>query len=39
MYYEAVRHMKTDVSRIAKNTGFNEEDISRIKNFYFYAKA
>ena len=35
MYYEAVRHMKTDVSRIAKNTGINEEDISLIKDFIF----
>lgn len=37
-YYESVRHMKTDVSRIAKNTGFSENDISQIKDFIFMQK-
>ena len=35
MYYESVRHMKTDVKRIAKNTGLSEQDISAIKRFLF----
>ena len=35
MYYESVRHMKTDVKRIAKNTGISEQDISLIKHFLF----
>lgn len=34
-YYEAVRHMKTDVNRIAQNTGFSERDIQNVKNFVF----
>lgn len=37
-YYGLVRNMKNDVSRIAKNTGFPEEDIQRIKNFIFLEK-
>lgn len=37
-YYEAVRHMITDVDRIAKNTGFNKDEISDIKNFVFIEK-
>lgn len=37
-YYEAVRHMTTDVDRIAKNTGLNKDDISDIKNFVFIDK-
>lgn len=37
-YYGLVRSMKTDISRIAKNTGFPEEDIQRIKNFIFLEK-
>ena len=35
MYYESVRHMKTDIKRIAKNTGISEQDISIIKQFLF----
>jgi len=35
-YYGLVRSMKTDCGRIAKNTGFREEDIRRIKNHVFY---
>lgn len=34
-YYESVRHMTTDVSKIAKNTGYSEEFIKTIKNFIF----
>lgn len=34
-YYEEVRHMTQDVSRIAKNTGFAESEIRGIKDFVF----
>ncbi|MFL0245517.1 phage minor capsid protein [Candidatus Clostridium stratigraminis] len=34
-YYESVRHMKTDVGKIAKNTGFSEKTIQLIKNHIF----
>ena len=34
-YYGLVRAMSTDVSRIAKNTGFPESLIQKIKNFVF----
>ena len=34
-YYEEIRHMRTDVQKIAKNTGFNEQDINRVKNYLF----
>lgn len=34
-YYESVRKMKTDFKRIAKNTGFDENEIKRIKNYLF----
>lgn len=37
-YYASVRKMKTDVSRISKNTGFSEELIKSIKNFIFMEK-
>lgn len=37
-YYGLVRSMKTDCKRIAKNTGFKEEDIERIKNHIFNKK-
>ena len=37
-YYGLVRSMKTDVKRIAKNTGYPEEEIQRIKNFIFVEK-
>lgn len=37
-YYGLVRSMKTDVANIAKNTGFSEDDISRIKSFIFLEK-
>lgn len=35
LYYEEIRHMSTDVSRIAKRTGYSEEDIARVKNYLF----
>ena len=34
-YYEEVRHMTTDVHRIAENTGFSEERIQEIKDYIF----
>ena len=37
-YYASVRKMKTDVSKISKNTGFSEELIESIKNFIFMEK-
>lgn len=35
MYYELVRHMRTDCKRIAKNTGYPVELIRRIKRYVF----
>ena len=35
MYYEEIRHMSTDVQKIAKNTGYSFETISNIKNYLF----
>ena len=37
-YYGLVRKMSTDVGKIAKNTGFPIEEISRIKSFIFLEK-
>ena len=37
-YYAAVRKMKTDVSRIARNTGFSSELVQSIKDFIFMEK-
>lgn len=37
-YYESVRAMKTDVFRIAKTTGYSEQEIQDVKNFIFYEK-
>lgn len=37
-YYDAVRKMRTDVKRIAENTGYSEEEIQKIKNFVFVDK-
>lgn len=34
-YYGLVRSMKTDVTRIAKNTGYDKDAIQRIKNYLF----
>lgn len=37
-YYESVRHMKNDVNKISKNTGFSKDEISKIKEFIFMKK-
>lgn len=37
-YYGLVRSMKTDIARIAKTTGYSEEQIQEIKNFIFLNK-
>ena len=37
-YYESVRHMTTDVAKIAKNTGLSEDEIAQIKNHVFVEK-
>ena len=37
-YYEAVRKMKTDITRIARNTGFSEDEIQAIKEYIFLQK-
>lgn len=37
-YYGLVRSMKTDVEKIAKNTGFDKEKIAQIKKFIFLDK-
>lgn len=34
-YYEEVRHMTTDVEKIAAATGYSEEQIQAVKNFIF----
>lgn len=34
-YYNSVRKMKTDYKKIAKNTGFDVDEIKRIKNYLF----
>ena len=34
-YYDLVRHMKTDVLRIAQNTGYSAQTVARIKRFIF----
>ena len=34
-YYESVRKMKTDTSKIAENTGIKPEHIERVKNHLF----
>lgn len=36
LYYKTIRNNKYDVEKIAKNTGFNVEDIRRIKNYVFF---
>ena len=38
VYYQSVRKMKTDYKRIAKNTGYTEEQVREIKNFIFLEK-
>lgn len=37
-YYQAVRKMKTDCKRIARNTGYSEDEIKQIKKFIFIDK-
>ena len=37
-YYGLVRSMRTDVARIAENTGYDESLIQAIKDFVFYEK-
>ena len=37
-YYAAVRKMTNDYQRIAKNTGFNENEVKQIKDFIFMQK-
>lgn len=37
-YYESVRHMTTDVARIAENTGISKETVQSIKDFVFNEK-
>lgn len=37
-YYGLVRSMRTDVSRIARNTGYSTADIGQIKDFLFNEK-
>lgn len=37
-YYEAVRHMTTDIDRISENTGIERETIAQIKHFIFLSK-
>ena len=37
-YYKAVRKMKTDVGKIAENTGISNHDIQEIKNYLFIDK-
>ena len=34
-YYESVRHMTTDIAKIAKATSINEDKINKIKNHIF----
>lgn len=35
LYYEEIRHMKTDVQRITDNTGYTRTQIQIIKNYLF----
>lgn len=38
MYYEEIRHMTTDVKKIAENTGFTESQIMLVKQYLFIAE-
>lgn len=38
MYYDEIRHMTTDVDRIAENTGFSINEILLVKNYLFMNK-
>lgn len=33
MYYEEIRHLSTDVERIAQNTGMSVDQIALVKNY------
>lgn len=35
MYYEEIRHLTTDVKKIAENTGLNAEQVLLVKNYLF----
>ena len=35
MYYEQIRHMTTDIEKIAENTGYTKAQILLIKNYLF----
>ncbi len=39
MYYEEIRHMSTDVQRIADNLGYNPSEIKHIKDYLFVNKS
>lgn len=38
LYYEEIRKRNSDVSKIAKNTGYSEKEIKEIKSYIFYEK-
>lgn len=38
MYYEEIRHLSTDVERIAQNTGMSVDQIALVKNYLFMSK-
>ncbi len=38
LMYETFRNIKSDVPKIAKNTGIGKEEIERIKNYIFFNK-
>lgn len=38
MYYEEIRHMNTDVKKIANNTEFSESQIMLVKTYLFIAE-
>lgn len=38
LYYEEIRKRNSDVSKIAKNTGYSEKEIEEIKKYIFYDK-
>ena len=39
MYYPEIRKMRTDVRRIARNTGFKQSEIQKIKDYLFLEKS
>lgn len=38
LYYESIRHMSTDIVKIAQNTDFTQEQILQVKQFLFMDK-